>query len=142
MKEKLKLIGVLILFLLGIMEVYFSLNKDFDNAREIGEIKYSSSIGIDNGTNITYHILKKDNELYYRKDVSQITIEGETEEMIQEQKEIQNIDELKTEIEKRKKTDEEFFYQKIVIKYIINNKEIDENEFWNKIDKIKEQLEV
>ena len=64
MKEKLKLIGILILFLLGIMEVYFSLNKDFDNAREIGEIKYSSSIGIDNGTTMIYHILKKDNELY------------------------------------------------------------------------------
>lgn len=27
-------------------------------------------------------------------------------------------------------------------KFIINNKEIDENEFWNKIDKIKEQFEV
>ena len=136
MKEKLKLIGILILFLLGIMEVYFSLNKDFDNAREIGEIKYSSSIGIDNGTTMIYHILKKDNELYYRKDVSQITIEGETEDMIQEQKEIQNIDELKTEIEKRKETDKELKYKKIMLKYSIKNEEINENEFWNKIEKI------
>ena len=142
MKENFKLIGVLILFLLGVIGFYLIFTQDFDNAREIGEIKYSSSIGVDSGTNITYHILKRDNELYYRKNVSYITVEGETNERIQESKKIKNVDELKKEIEKRKKTDEEFLYQEIVIKYIINNKEIDENEFWNKIDKIKEQLEV
>ena len=72
----------------------------------------------------------------YIKKKKKITIEGETEDMIQEQKEIQNIDELKTEIEKRKETDKELKYKKIMLKYFIKNEEINENEFWNKIEKI------
>lgn len=142
MKEKLKLIGILILFLLGFILIYLNLNQDLNNIKEIGQVQYFSSIEIDSGSITSYYIFEKNNELYYRQNIRQITINGQTEEKNQKVKKIKNVDKLKKEIEKRKKTDEEFFYQKIVIKYIINNKEIDENEFWNKIDKIKEQLEV
>lgn len=142
MKEKLKFIGILILFFFGFILIYLNLNQDLNNIKEIGQVQYFSSIEIDSGSITSYYIFEKNNELYYRQNIRQITINGQTEEKNQKVKKIKNVDELKKEIEKRKKTDEEFFYQKIVIKYIINNKEIDENEFWNKIDKIKEQLEV
>lgn len=142
MKEKLKFIGILILFFFGFILIYLNLNQDLNNIKEIGQVQYFSSIEIDSGSITSYYIFEKNNELYYRQNIRQITINGQTEEKNQKVKKIKNVDELKKEIEKRKKTDEEFFYQKIVIKYIINNKEIDENEFWNKIDKIKEQFEV
>lgn len=122
--------------------IALNLNQDLNNIKEIGQVQYFSSIEIDSGSITSYYIFEKNNELYYRQNIRQITINGQTEEKNQKVKKIKNVDELKKEIEKRKKTDEEFFYQKIVIKYIINNKEIDENEFWNKIDKIKEQFEV
>lgn len=142
MKEKLKFIGILILFFFGFILIYLNLNQDLNNIKEIGQVQYFSSIEIDSGSITSYYIFEKNNELYYRQNIRQITINEQTEEKNQKVKKIKNVDELKKEIEKRKKTDEEFFYQKIVIKYIINNKEIDENEFWNKIDKIKEQFEV
>ena len=142
MKEKLKFIGILILFFFGFILIYLNLNQDLNNIKEIGQVQYFSSIEIDSGSITSYYIFEKNNELYYRQNIRQITINGQTEEKNQKVKKIKNVDELKKEIEKRKKTDEEFFYQKIVIKYIINNKEIDENEFWNKIDKIKNKIPI
>lgn len=134
MKEKLKFIGILILFFFGFILIYLTLNQDLNNINEIGQIKYSSSIGIDSGTITTYYIFKKNNELYYRKGINQITINGETEEKNQKVKKIKNVNELKKEIEKRKKTDQEFKYKKVSIKYFIKNKELNEKEFWNELN--------
>lgn len=135
MKEKLKFIGILILFFFGFIFMYLNLNQDLNNIKEIGQVQYSSSIGIDSGTITTYYIFEKNNELHYRKCINQITINGQTEEKNQEVKKIKNVDELKKKIEKRKKTDKEFKYKKVSIKYFIKNKELNEKEFWNEIIK-------
>ena len=82
MKEKLKFIGILILFFFGFVFMYLNLNRDLNNIKEIGQVQYSSSIGIDSGSITTYYIFEKNNELYYRKNISQITINGEIEEKI------------------------------------------------------------
>ena len=135
MKEKLKFIGILILFFFGFILIYLNLNQDLNNIKEIGQVQYSSSIGIDSGTITSYYIFEKNNELYYRQNIRQITINGQTEEKNQEVKKIKNVDELKKEIEKRKKIDQEFKYIKVSIKYFIKNKELNEKEFWNEIIK-------
>lgn len=133
MKEKLKFIGILILFFFGFVFIYLNLNKDLNNVKEIGQIQYSSLIGIDSGLITTYYIFEKNNELYYRENINQITINGEIEEKNQEVKKIKNIDELKKEIEKRKKTDQEFKYKRVSVKCFIKNKELNEKEFWNEL---------
>lgn len=133
MKEKLKFIGILILFFFGFVFIYLNLNKDLNNVKEIGQIQYSSLIGIDSGSITTYYIFEKNNELYYRENINQITINGEIEEKNQEVKKIKNIDELKKEIEKRKKTDQEFKYKRVSVKCFIKNKELNEKEFWNEL---------
>lgn len=133
MKEKLKFIGILILFFFGFVFIYLNLNKDLNNVKEIGQIQYSSLIGIDSGSITTYYIFEKNNELYYRENINQITINGEIEEKNQEVKKIKNVDELKKELEKRKKTDQEFKYKRVSVKCFIKNKELNEKEFWNEL---------
>ena len=135
MKENLKFFCIIIFLFLQIIFVYSILNQDLKNIKEIGKIQYSSSIGIDSGTITTYYIFEKNNKLYYRKGLKQITINGQTEEKIQEIKSIKNIDELKKEIEKKQKTDQQFKYKKVSVKCFIKNKELNEKEFWNKIKK-------
>lgn len=135
MKEKLKFIGILILFFFGFILIYLNLNQDLNNIKEIGQVQYFSSIEIDSGSITSYYIFEKNNELYYRQNIRQITINGQTEEKNQEVKKIKDVEELKKEIEKRKKTDQEFKYIKVSIKYFIKNKELNEKEFWNEIIK-------
>ena len=133
MKEKLKFIGILILFFFGFVFIYLNLNQDLNNIKEIGQVQYSSSIEIDSGSITTYYVFEKNNELYYRKNIRQITINGEIEEKNQELKKIKNVDELKKELEKRKKTDQEFKYKRVSVKCFIKNKELNEKEFWNEL---------
>ena len=133
MKEKLKFIGILILFFFGFILIYLNLNQDLNNIKEIGQVQYFSSIEIDSGSITSYYIFEKNNELYYRKNIRQITINGEIEEKNQEVKKIKNVDELKKELEKRKKTDQEFKYKRVSVKCFIKNKELNEKEFWNKL---------
>ena len=64
MKEKLKFIGILILFFFGFIFIYLNLNQDLNNIKEIGQVQYSSLIGIDSGLITTYYIFEKNNELY------------------------------------------------------------------------------
>lgn len=135
MKEKLKFIEILILFFFGFILIYLNLNQDLNNIKEIGQVQYFSSIEIDSGSITSYYIFEKNNELYYRQNIRQITINGQTEEKNQEVKKIKDVEELKKEIEKRKKTDQEFKYIKVSIKYFIKNKELNEKEFWNEIIK-------
>ena len=135
MKENLKFFCIIIFLFLQIIFIYSILNQNLNNIKEIGKIQYSSSIGIDSGTITTYYIFEKNNELYYRKGLKQITINGQTEEKIQEIKSIKNIDELEKEIEKKQKTDQQFKYKKVSVKCFIKTKELNEKEFWNKIMK-------
>lgn len=133
MKEKLKFMSIILLFFFSIVLMYLNLSKNLNNVKEIGQIQYSSLIGIDSGSITTYYIFEKNNELYYRENINQITINGEIEEKNQEFKKIKNIDELKKEIEKRKKTDQEFKYKRVSVKCFIKNKELNEKEFWNEL---------
>ena len=135
MKENLKFFCIIIFLFLQIIFIYSFLNQDLKNIKEIGKIQYSSSIGIDSSTITTYYIFEKNNELYYRKGLKQITINGQTEEKIQEIKSIKNIDELKKEIEKKQKTDQQFKCEKVSVKCFIKTKELNEKEFWNTIMK-------
>lgn len=133
MKEKLKFMSIILLFFFSIVLMYLNLSKNLNNVKEIGQIQYSSLIGIDSGSITTYYIFEKNNELYYRENINQITINGEIEEKNQEFKKIKNIDELKKELEKRKKTDQEFKYKRVSVKCFIKNKELNEKEFWNEL---------
>lgn len=86
MKEKLKFIGILILFFFGFILIYLNLNQDLNNIKEIGQVQYFSSIEIDSGSITSYYIFEKNNELYYRQNIRQITINGQTEEKNQKVK--------------------------------------------------------